>query len=279
MRSGSATWIGAAWCLLACGCTALAGLDKPYHPIDGEAGGGGAGGADGGSGGGGGEIGGYQRCSDVPESLPDGAYALDPDGSGPEEELLVYCGPPIDGERWALVYNSVGSEEGTTLAFWKFLYSDRLKTRGEPSIENNHYQPALYRVGREYRDEIEDREGLALDVMRATAEGIDTETMRFVNPVPVSGHGKIFEWQFAAGWSSTDYDGDTDDDNCAEHYAGVAQHYGYCFVYNLGADADDPYEDGGFGPHIATDDATAFGFVNDGTPYTRLNRISRWTRW
>lgn len=286
MTSGSATWVGAAACLLACGCTSLAGLDGPYHL---EAGGGAGGG---GGGGGGGGAGGqdcaeeanaecvYDRCGAVPASAPSGVYALDPDGPGPQEQSEVYCGEPVDGDRWALVYNSVGTADGATLPFWKILYADRLATKGTPSLGDNLYQPSLYIAGREYRDEIEDIAGTVAEVMRATAEGIDTEDMHLLTPIRVAGVEQLFSWQFGTGWSSPDFDADTKDDgNCAGAYAGVTQHYGHCFVYNLGADDDDPIEDEGWGPHISTPDATSYGLSDDGSGYTRVQRISRWTRW
>ncbi len=335
MKRRSATWLWAASVLLACGCTALVGLDAPYHLADGGSGGEGLGG-------GGCEPGEqdacysgpagtlnrgscragvrtcapegdrwgacvgevtpepercdtpededcdgtgctYDRCDALPDSFPAGVYSLDPDGPGPQEALSAYCDVPIDGERWALVYNSVGSEDGRTLPFWRILYADRLGSKGEPSLRDNHYQGALYLAGQEYRDEVEDLGGVVEEVMRATAEGIDPATMRLLNPLFISGNQQIFDWQFAAGWSSPDFDGDTDDDNCAVYYAGVTQHYAHCFVYNLGADADLPYEDDGFGPHIETAVAASFGLTGEPEEpekaYTRVKRISRWARW
>ncbi|WP_437942491.1 fibrinogen-like YCDxxxxGGGW domain-containing protein [Sorangium sp. So ce341] len=288
MTSGSATWVSAAACLMACGCTAVAGLDRPFHLVDG----GGAGGES--SGGGGGAGGGpavgcedevsegcvYARCGAVPAGAPGGVYTLDPDGSGPQEQLQAYCGEAADGDRWALVYNSVGAADGATIAFWKILYADRLSAKGEPSIAGNHYQPSLYVAGREYRDEIEDIAGTVAEVMRATAEGIDTADMHLLTPIRLSGEEELFTWQFATGWSSPDFDADTKSDgNCASSYVGVTQHYGHCFVYNLGADDDAPIEDEGWGPHVRTQSATSFGLSNDGSPYTRVKRISRWARW
>ncbi|WP_437587035.1 fibrinogen-like YCDxxxxGGGW domain-containing protein [Sorangium sp. So ce1000] len=281
MKSESARWVWAAACLWACGCTALAGLDEPYHLAQGG-GGSGGGGCEGGAGA---ECA-VARCGDLPEGLPGGVYRLDPDGGGPEEELQVYCGEPVDGDRWALVFNTVGSEEGTTTAFWNIPYADRLGAKGDPSLGDNHYQGALYLAGREYRDEIEDLDGKVAELMRATADGISAENMHLLNPVFVAGNQRVFSWQFAAGWSSPDFDADEDDDldvNCAVLYSNVTQHYGGCFVYSIGSDGDDdddvPYEDGGFGPHIDTAIADTFGLKNDATGYTRVRRITRWTRW
>ncbi|WP_437321666.1 fibrinogen-like YCDxxxxGGGW domain-containing protein [Sorangium sp. So ce385] len=284
MRSESTTWVWATACLLTCGCTALAGLDKPYHLATGSGGDNlGGGGAGGGSPGCDEEASAgcvYDRCGAVPEGAPAGVYTLDLDGTGPSGPLEVYCGEPADGGRWALVFNSVGAADGATIAFWKILYADRLSAKGEPSIDGNHYQPSLYVVGREYRDEIEDIAGIVAEVMRATAEGIDTADMHLLTPVRVSGEEELFTWQFATGWSSPDFDADTKGDgNCASSYVGVTQHYGHCFVYNLGADDDAPIEDEGWGPHVRTLSATSFGLSDDGSPYTRVKRISRWTRW
>ncbi|WP_437311994.1 fibrinogen-like YCDxxxxGGGW domain-containing protein [Sorangium sp. So ce388] len=287
MRSESATWVWATACLLACGCTAIAGLDRPYHL---EAGGGAGGDDPGGGGASGGQPAdcseeassgcAYARCGDVPASAPGGAYTLDLDGDGPEEPLQVYCGEPTDGDRWALVYNSVGATDGSTLPFWKILYDDRLTAKGEPSIDGNHYQPSLYVAGREYRDEVEDIAGTVAEVMRATAEGIETEDMHLLTPIRLAGDGNLFDWQFGTGWASADYDRDTKGDgNCSSAYAGVTQHYGNCFVYNLGADDDEPIADEGWGPHMETTVATSYGLSDDGSVYTRVQRISRWTRW
>lgn len=294
MKSGSATWVWATACLLACGCTTVAGLDRPYHlQPDGGAG------EAGGSGGSApadapcdvevsaGCV--YDRCGDVPDSAPAGAYTIDPDGTGPQEPLQVHCGEPVVGGRWALVYNSVGELDGPTPAFWKILYAARLDAKGEPSLDNNHYQPGLYLAGREYRDEVEDIPGTVAEVLRATAEGINPENMQLLAPVRVTGDAELFDWQFGTGWSSQDFDGDTlSDMNCANAYAGVTQHYGYCFVYSLGADGDEPREgesiaeviaDEDWGPHLETALATSHGLSNDGSDYTRVKRISRWTRW
>ncbi|KYF56753.1 hypothetical protein BE08_28105 [Sorangium cellulosum] len=284
-------------CLMACGCTTVAGLDRRYHLQP-----------DGGDGGsppadercdveaGAGCV--YDRCGDVPDGAPGGVYTIDPDGTGPQEPLHVYCGEPADGGRWALVYNSVGRESGSTRAFWNIPYADRLSPKGEPSLDDNHYQPGLYSAGREYRDDIEDTEGNVAEVLRATAAGIDTEDMTLdspehVNPKHVDEDGedidKIFGNQFGAGWSSPDFDGDDmSDRNCAVVYGGVTQHYGSCFVYSLGADAheatagqsmDAAIADDDWGPHLDTEVAERFELSNDGSTYTRVKRISRWTRW
>ncbi|WP_437685999.1 fibrinogen-like YCDxxxxGGGW domain-containing protein [Sorangium sp. So ce176] len=221
----------------------------------------------------------YARCGDVPRGLPSDVYALDPDGPGPEPEFDAYCDLVTDGGGWALLYNSVGSEAGKTLPFWNIPYAERLGTRGEPAPGQNFYRGSLYLVGREYRDEIEDLEGTVEEVLRATAEGIDAETMRLLRPAHVAGSADIFVAHFMSGWSSRDHDGDPSPGNCALLHQNVTQHYAQCWEYNLGSDADDPFNDGGWGPHLGTHIAERLALASDGTLHTRVRRISRWTRW
>ncbi|WP_437303155.1 fibrinogen-like YCDxxxxGGGW domain-containing protein [Sorangium sp. So ce388] len=222
----------------------------------------------------------YARCRDIPRGLPSDVYLLDLDGAGPEPAFPVYCDQETDGGGWALLYNSVGSEEGTTLQFWSIPYAERLGTRGEPALGQNFYRGSLYFVGREYRDDIEDLEGTVKEVMRATAEGINSKTMELLGPTHVTGDANIYFAHFLSGWSSQDYDGDTDPDgNCALEFQNVAQHYAQCWEYNLGADADEPTDDGGWGPHLGTHITERLGLASDETRYTRVRRISRWTRW
>ncbi|AUX45085.1 hypothetical protein SOCE26_065660 [Sorangium cellulosum] len=221
----------------------------------------------------------YARCGDVPPGSPSGVYLLDLDGSGPAPEFPVHCDLETDGGGWALVYNSVGSEEGTTLAFWDIPYEARLGVKGEPGLGQNFYRGSLYFVGREYRDEIEDMDGTVKDVVRATAEGIDSATMKLLRPSQTSGDAEIFFSQFFSGWSSQDFDGDPYEENCALRYQNVTQHYAQCWAYNLGADGDEPLDDGGWGPHLVAQFADRLGLAGDGSRHTRVKRISRWTRW
>lgn len=221
----------------------------------------------------------YARCGDVPRGVPSGVYTLDVDGPGPEPELDAYCDLETDGGGWALLYNSVGSEAGKTLRFWDIPYAERLGTRGEPALGQNFYRGSLYAVGREYRDEIEDLEGNVEEVMRATAEGIDAETMKLVRPTHMTGSADIYVAHFFSGWSSHDHDADPHPGNCALEHQNVTQHYAQCWEYNLGADGDAPFDDGGWGPHLATHVAERLGLASDGSPSTRVRRISRWTRW
>ncbi|WP_437720998.1 fibrinogen-like YCDxxxxGGGW domain-containing protein [Sorangium sp. So ce861] len=221
----------------------------------------------------------YARCADVPPGQPSGVVLLDLDGTGPEPEFPVYCELTTDGGGWALVYNSVGSDAGATLPFWNIPYAERLGTRGEPAISQNYYRGSLYFVGREYRDEIEDIAGTVKTVMRAAAGGIDSATMKLLRPEHVSGNADIYVSQFLSGWSSQDHDGDPDPGNCALQNQSVTQHYAQCWEYNLGADGDEPRDDGGWGPHLGTHLAERLGLASDDTRFTRVRRISRWTRW
>jgi hypothetical protein len=224
----------------------------------------------------------YPRCADAPPGSMNGVYRLDPDGTGAEPELAVYCDLLADGGGWALVYSSIGSEAGTTLAFWNIPFAERLRTKGIPAPGENFYAAPLYRVGREYRDEIEDLAGDVRVGMRATAEGIDPSTMRMLRPRQTAGDADVFLLHFGSGWSSPDFDGDSyAAANCAIRYLNVTQHYHGCGVYNLGAgeNNDAPFEDRGWGPHLATFMADRLGLAGDGTAYTRVRRISRWARW
>jgi hypothetical protein len=181
---------------------------------------------------------------------------------------------------WALVFSSVGADGGATRDFWNIAYADRFASKGSLDPDQNSYQPLLYRLGREYRDEVQGRGGKRVDVIRAKADGIDGETMRLLSPSLVGGIEAVYTAQFASGWSAPDYDGDLADTlHCGELF-GVTQHYAACFEYSVGADGDtNDVADQGWGPHILTDHAQALDIATDGTPYTRLGAIRRWTRW
>lgn len=217
----------------------------------------------------------YARCGEVPAGAPSGVYMLDLDGAGPQAAFGVYCDLVTDGGGWALVYNSVGSTLGTTTAFWAIPYAERLGVKGTPGIETNWYAGALYVHGMEYRDDIEDLLGTVAVALEATAAGIQASTMQFINPSFITGNLDIFNSQFASGWSSFDFDGDVYNTNCATVYAGVTQHYSNCWVYNLGTDDADI----GWGPHANATTASSLNLYTDGGAYTRVKRISRWTRW
>jgi len=201
-----------------------------------------------------------------------------PDGRSPA--FQVYCEQEINRGGWAMVENSVRKDDGTTNAFWGFGYGDRLSQKGVAAADDNYYQGSLYLIGRDYMDiivDLQDKQALAA-VMKAT--GIDPGTMRFTDPELVIGNRDVFANQFASGWSAFDFDGDVfAPKNCATEFGNVAQHYAQCWAYNLGADAEAPVLDGGVGPHVNTDTLVALGLAGDGTVYSQVKRIARFTRW
>ncbi|MGK3969580.1 hypothetical protein WMF01_54415 [Sorangium sp. So ce1667] len=240
----------------------------------------------------------YQSCSAIPPRSSSGVYSIDLDRDGPMDPTDLFCDVDADNERWALVYNSVGkvaeSERDSTLVFWNIPYAERLLAKGVPSIEDNFYFGALYLFGREYRDEVEDLDGKAVEVMRAEANSIDKDTMRFIDPMRIvanqkqmsAGSEEVSRRQFASGWSSPDYDGDLLDggNNCALNFGNVTQHYAVCMIYNLGADGESPIDDFGWGPHVHELVMGAFSLRSDDDDpdvqvFSRVKRISRWTRW
>jgi hypothetical protein len=183
-----------------------------------------------------------------------------------------------------IVYNSVANEAGenaqgdaNTLAFWQISYQDRFKVKGVPDLRLNYYNPTLYQKGAAtYIDVVEDLDGKVAIIMKATAEGIDPKTMKMINPKFLEGNNGVFNHQFATGWASYDYDGDTWSDNCAKVFAKVTQHYSHCWSYNLGSDADSPYQDKHWGPHVHSPDAQSLNLKTDGSNYTRVRRITRY---
>ena len=218
-------------------------------------------------------------CGDL-TGQPSGVYSIDPDGGDPSNAFDVRCDMDTDGGGWALVYNSIGSSSGVTPAFWQIAYADRLGVKGKPELYENFYAGALYPVGKEYRDELVDLADTPAEIVRATATGFDSDAMVFAAPALVTGLQSPYDCQFAAGWSSSDHDGDPHpDSNCATIYLGVTQHYCACWYYNLGSDADAPFDDGSWGPHVNTEVFAPLGLSGDGSGYTRVKRIARWTRW
>jgi len=184
-----------------------------------------------------------------------------------------------------MVYNSVANEEGpkaqgnaNTLAFWQIPYKDRFKVKGVADLRLNYYNPTLYKKGpATYIDVVEGLEGKVAMLMKASAEGIDPKTMKMINPKFLAGKKTEYYHQFANGWSSDDYDGDTSANvNCATAYAKVTQHYGGCWRYNLGADADSPVQDSHWGPHLYRYTAQSLNLKIDGSDHTRVRRITRY---
>lgn len=186
-----------------------------------------------------------------------------------------------------LVFNSVANEVGpsasgnkNTRNFWKINYTDRLTEKGDPSLSENYYNPAAYSSPSNaiFVDEIEDLNGEIAVVMVAKAAGFDQSTMKFADPDRLFGHQKIYERQFASGWSSVDgTDNDTySSGNCATTF-GTTQHYSSCWNYNLGSDADRPFADNDWGPHVNSITLGEFNLsFQSGHKYSRVKRITRY---
>jgi hypothetical protein len=105
-------------------------------------------------------------------------------------------------------------------------------------------------------------------------------TMHYLSPYFERGNATIYGPHFGSGWASYDFDEDTwEAANCGSYGdVPVTQHYSACWAYNLGADANVPYTDAGWGPHVNRDRTNELGLTNDGTTYTRVRRISRFVR-
>ncbi len=193
--------------------------------------------------------------------------------------VAVYCDQVSEGGGWALVQNSIVGTNTTD--FWNIPYAARFARRGHPSLDSNFYDGSLYQTApTTYLDVVEDLQGKVATEFIANTDGINNTTMRFTNPTLMSGFQAGYDSQFAAGWAAPDYDGDTyTAGNCATQYINVTQHYSGCWVSNLGSDADAPLLDAGAGPHAHTSLLTALGLAGDGSPYSRVRRISRFVRW
>jgi hypothetical protein len=196
----------------------------------------------------------------------------------------TYCEQVVDGGGWALVYSSVFRSDGTTTAFWNIPYADRFTTKGNRSADDNYYDGPLYLTGTAFLDTVTDVDGKTAVLARVDTQGFDPDTMRFIAPRLVVGDGDVFESHFNAGWSSADRDGDTEPSiNCAVFFQNVSQHYGACWRYNLGADADEPFLDGGVGPHVFRGTLLDLGLAEQRTTgagtYSQVRRIARHVRW
>lgn len=224
-------------------------------------------------------------CAELRDAgVPSGtAWVRHPDGVSAAFE--VYCEQELGGGGWAMLYNSVFREDGTTTAFWQFDYAARLGRMGTAAPDENYYQGALYLIGTSYLDVFTDLSGVTAVAAEVSATGFDQASMAFIAPTRVAGSEGVFVNQFATGWSSHDHDGDTYTDNCATRFGNVAQHYSSCWSYSLGADADGepPFLDGGVGPHVANgilaEDGIELTPQADGGAYSRVQRIARFARW
>ncbi|MBF0299726.1 MAG: hypothetical protein HQK51_13460 [Oligoflexia bacterium] len=200
-----------------------------------------------------------------------------------------------------IVFNSVAngaavsdiSSDANTHNFWKILYNDRFKMKGNcmlgPSanLNSNCYNPQLYKLGPAiYTDVVEDVNGKIVVMFSASADGIDETTMKLTNSQFLSGDSALYVSQFASGWSSVDtatsYDNDPWDRNCAVEY-GATQYYSACWLYNIGSDAGS-YEgssnnsDSNWGPHLhgPTLDNLGLARGSDTSKYVRVKRITRY---
>ncbi len=182
-----------------------------------------------------------------------------------------------------MLENSVRRDDGTTTTFWQFKYADRLLEFGTLEPDQNYYNGALYLIGTEYMDVFVDLAGTAVGAAVMTATGFNPSTMQFIEPSLKVGLADVYSRHFAAGWSAQDRDLDPYEGNCATIYANVAQHYYQCWIYNLGADADDAANplDGGVGPHVAVPILASLGLKaqEGGGGYSQVKRIARFTRW
>lgn len=203
-----------------------------------------------------------------------GTYWIQPAGTSAR---TAYCDMETNGGGWTLVYNSVLGVN--TTEFWNIPHLERFSRRGSPRIESLFYDGSYYAQGKYYMDVIEDLNGKSVVVLVAEANGIDPYSMRFISPRYNYGSAAIYSSQFASGWSSPDFDSDGYSANCATRYANVTQHYSSCHSYNLGADGDSSFYDGGAGPHLNSSAASALGLAVDGSSYTRVRRISRFVKW
>ncbi|TMQ06253.1 MAG: hypothetical protein E6J91_38455 [Deltaproteobacteria bacterium] len=175
--------------------------------------------------------------------LPSAVYWLhDAKGDPP---FQAYCEQDINGGGWAMVENSVRRADGATATFWQFTYADRLRQLGTLAVGQNYYNGSLYLIGTEYMDVFVDLQDKTAVAAVMTATGINPSTMQFTMPKLTVGDTSVYTNQFASGWSAQDFDGDADAaGNCSTMFSNVAQHYGGCWAYNLGSDADAPVLDG-----------------------------------
>ncbi|MBF0364128.1 MAG: hypothetical protein HQK50_01070 [Oligoflexia bacterium] len=175
-----------------------------------------------------------------------------------------------------IVYNSVANVSGVTDTssdlnthnFWKILYSDRFKNKGncmagpEVRLTNNCYNPTLYQLGPAiFTDVVEDINGKVAVMFSAAADGIDEVTMKMKNPP---------------------HDNDPWVGNCGTQYEST-QHYDQCWLYNIGSDAGmdeagGTNADSNWGPHLHAPSHALLGLArgNDTSGYVRVKRITRY---
>ena len=63
----------------------------------------------------------------------------------------------------------------------------------------------------------------------------------------------------------------------------MTQHYGSCWSYNLGSDAEpsgtDLADDQRVGPHVYKVVLAGLNLAGDGSDFSRVSRISRFVKW
>jgi hypothetical protein len=196
----------------------------------------------------------------------------------------------IDGDHGVILFRSVANTKGTsapdaenTRKFFTIPFSERFKNKGD-CANGNCYMPNLYLSypGKKLKitDTVTDANGKESVMFVATIGGINKETMAVLDPVFVSGNQAIYSNQLAMGWASKDYDSDSWSDNCANYYSGITQHYGACWVYNLGSDADGALDDADWGPHVHRPNlpSGAVGMADDASAYVRVKGITRYVK-
>jgi len=200
------------------------------------------------------------------------------------------AGDLVAGDHGVMLFRSVANSKGTSALdhenprkFFTISYKDRFKDKGDCKV-GNCYNPSLYLSypGKKLliTDTMTNADGSESVLFSATVGGINKETMSFTNPTYKSGNQSIYQNQLAMGWASTDYDSDTWSQNCATHYSGITQHYGACWVYNLGSDADGDLADSDWGPHIHKDHlpSGASAVSGDTSAYVRIKAITRYIK-
>ncbi|MEY3903395.1 MAG: hypothetical protein RL189_2701 [Pseudomonadota bacterium] len=193
-------------------------------------------------------------------------------------------------DHGTIVYKSVGNGKGKTAPlsenprkFFQIAYADRFKDKGDCK-QGNCYNPSRYlsHPGKKMliTDTVTNPDGREVVLFTATVGGINKETMSFIDPSFKTGNKFIYEQQLAMGWSSADYDADSHSGNCAAAYGKITQHYGSCWNYNLGADAEGDLLDGDWGPHFYKPalPVGAKGMDGDASSYVRVKAITRYIK-
>jgi hypothetical protein len=206
------------------------------------------------------------------------------------EASAATAGDHVVGEHGAIVFKSIGNAKGTSASdlenprkFFQIPYANRLKDKGDCKL-GNCYNPSLYLSypGKKMliTDTLTNPDGSEVVLFTATVGGINKETMSFIDPSFKTGNKEIYNHQLAAGWSSSDYDADSYSANCSATYAQITQHYGSCWYYSIGSDAEGDHIDGDWGPHFYKPQlpAGAKGMDGDTSTYVRVKGITRYIK-